>query len=257
MRKVIYGVFGVLLLSVVATSASSLKQKDHEHVIKIVEAFKANNRSLIAEYVSYPLSRRYPIPPIKDKQEFLKRFDEVFDAELLRMIINSDISNDWSDMGYRGVMLGLGEIWIEKIEYDGKIKAINYQSALEKQIGFELIAAQRMTLHQSVRDFAQPVFQWRTAKYRIRVDDLGEEKYRYASWSVDKAPSEKPDLVLFDGEIIHDGSGGNHYYIFSNGVYEYICYVNVIGSSTMEPGVLEVSRNGERLLREPVVQWMR
>ena len=41
--------------------------------------------------------------------------------------------------------------------------------------------------------------------------------YRYSSWSIDKHLSDKPDLVIHDGEYHPQGSGRNHNYDFKNG----------------------------------------
>lgn len=96
--------------------------------------------------------------------------------------------------------------------------------------------------------------EWETKKFRIRIDDLGKQKFRYVSWEINKKSSEKPDLILFDGEVAFDGSGGNHYYTYSKGIYQYKCFVNIIGSNDMPAGELEVYKKDKLILRDPVVK---
>ncbi|WP_422351608.1 hypothetical protein [Flagellimonas sp.] len=52
-------------------------------------------------------------------------------------------------------------------------------------------------------------------KYTIRIDRTQEGKLRYASWMQPKTPLEKPDIVLFNGEIEKTGSWGVAKYKFS------------------------------------------
>ena len=54
----------------------------------------------------------------------------------------------------------------------------------------------------------------KTDNYIIRIDTIGKNNYRYASWSIDKKTSEKPDLGLTKGKVVFEGSGGNHLYKF-------------------------------------------
>lgn len=167
------------------------------------------------------------------------------------MIVNSDIDKDWGAVGWRGIMLDRGQVWLN---YDGKIKAVNYQSDIEKKIKNEIIEVQKNSLHESVRQYVKPEIEWKTRKYRIRIDDIGDYRYRYVSWGNDKEPSDRPDMILLNGEVTFDGSGGNHYYIFQNGNYQYKCYVSVIGTGPSPPGNLEVFKDDELIFSEPVIE---
>jgi len=60
-------------------------------------------------------------------------------------------------------------------------------------------------------------------------------------------------MVLLNGDIKFSGSGGNHSYTFKNGRYSYVLQVTIIGCDTSPPGWLEVYKDDERLLNEPVV----
>ncbi|WP_431121110.1 hypothetical protein [Flagellimonas flava] len=59
-------------------------------------------------------------------------------------------------------------------------------------------------------------------KYTIRIDQTQEGKLRYASWMQPKTPLEKPDIVLYNGEIEKTGSWGVAKYKFSGDNQSYI-----------------------------------
>lgn len=222
------------------------------HVIKpIIQAFMSNDTEAISALITYPLNREIPIPAIENKTQLLSRFDEVFDAKLTQMIANSNLKTDWTYMGWRGIMLSHGVVWVD---INGNITSVNYQSDKEKNIKTKIINSQKKSLHKSLRNYLQPILEWKTEKFHIRIDDLGDYNYRYVSWSVNKYSSEQPDLILQNGEMTFDGSGGNHYYTFKNGEYIYRCYVSVIGNSTSPPGTIEVYKGDKLLLSDDVVE---
>ena len=73
----------------------------------------------------------YPIPDIKDEAELINRFDEVFNDELTAVIASSNIDTDWDSVGWRGIMLNSGVMWVDT---DGKIIAVNTQNAKEQAL---------------------------------------------------------------------------------------------------------------------------
>ena len=241
----------LLCLSLFFTSNTfALEQKYHESVLPVIAAFKAQDKTAIAAHIRYPLKRQYPLPGIKNEAEFINRFDEVFDDELVAVIGSSNINTDWDKVGWRGIMLYNGVMWVDT---DGKVIAVNTQNATEQVRVEKLISQDKQSLHSSIKTFQKPILDWKTANYRVRVDNLGDGNFRYASWSIDKSPSDRPDIVLIHGEITFSGSGGNHSYTFKNGHYSYILHVTIIGCDTSPPGWLEVYKNDEQLLNEPVI----
>lgn len=241
----------LLCLSLFFTSNTfSLEQKYHESVLPVITAFKTQDKTAIAAHIRYPLKRQYPLPDIKNEAEFINRFDEVFDDELVAFIGSSNINTDWDSVGWRGIMLNNGVMWVDT---DGKVIAVNTQNATEQAHAEKLIAQDKQSLHSSIKTFQKPILDWKTANYRVRIDNLGDGNFRYASWSIDKSPSDKPDLVLINGDITFEGSGGNHHYTFKNGRYSYVLQVTVIGCDTSPPGWLEVYKNDKQLLFEDVV----
>ncbi len=241
----------LLCLSLFFTSNTfALEQKYHESVLPVIAAFKTHDKAAIAAHIRYPLKRQYPLPDIKNEAEFINRFDEVFDEELVAVIGSSNINTNWDNVGWRGLMLNNGVMWVDT---DGKVIAVNTQNTTEQAHAEKLIAQNKQSLHSSIKTFQKPILDWDTAKYRVRIDDLGDGNFRYASWSIDKSPSDKPDIVLINGDITFEGSGGNHHYTFKNGRYSYVLQVTVIGCDTSPPGWLEVYKDEKLLLSDAVI----
>lgn len=197
-------------------------------------------KEVLSEHIAYPLNRKYPVPPIANKEEFLRRYDEVFDEALLKMIIESDPAIDWNEMGWRGIMLNNGDVWIDE---DGKLTAINYQSEIETQKKKEVIKADRENLHESLKKFDKPVCSIETENYKIRIDDLGDNKFRYASWEIGHSMSDKPDLIITNGFLQVDGSMGNHFYAFSSGNHIYQCWIWAFDDK--EPATLLIYKDAQ------------
>lgn len=223
---------------------------DANYQVKIshlIECFKNNDKEKIGDLIVYPLSREYPVSDIKNRKEFISRFDEIFDDTLIKMIISSNPALDWSEVGWRGIMLLRGEIWVNT---DGEITGINYQTTKENNIKNKLIATDKKSIHSSLSTFERPVYILETTKFRIRIDDLGESNYRYASWPISKSMSEKPDLIILKGEFIWDGTGGNHKIVFNNAGYIYECSIIIIGLDDSPPAILTVTKKGKNILTQ-------
>jgi len=211
----------------------------------------SNNRDEIADLVVYPLHRRSPLPSINTRSQFLQHFDEIFDEQLLRAISNSSIESDWAEVGWRGIMFKDGMLWLDD---DGKITAVNYQTEKAKRERARLIESERRKLHSSLQQFLEPILEWKTKDYLIRIDRTQEDQYRCAVWPVDKSTSEKPDLIMNDGKVIFEGSGGNHYYDFNHGIYLYRCSVNIIRTVDTPYAVLNIYKDNKAILSQPVVE---
>ena len=127
--------FGVPAIAVFlffsANTVSGAEQQYSRVVREFINAVKTKDPENIAVYISFPLRRKSPIPPIINKRQFIKRFDEVFDNTLISIIINSDPNRDWSQVGWRGIMLGNGDIWLDD---SGRLIALNIQSEVEAKL---------------------------------------------------------------------------------------------------------------------------
>lgn len=222
-----------------------------EVVGKFVTVVARNDRKAMASLVSYPLQRNPPLSRIDNLRQFLEAYDEIFDQQFLKAIATSKVATDWSEMGWRGIMFQNGSLWLDEA---GKVTAINYQTEKGKRKRAQLIESARRQIHASLHDFVEPVLEWETAKYHIRIDRTSDETFRYAAWSVNKKPADKPDLVLHNGTLAFDGSGGNHSYKFKSGPYHYRCIVYAIGAAGDPPGELEVTKHDQVVLTQPVVK---
>lgn len=213
----------------------------------VIGLFKQDNIDSISTVVNFPLRREYPIPSVISENEFKQRFTEIFDRALIDKIVNSK-AEQWSEVGWRGIMLDNGVVWIDS--YEGKIIAVNYQSDFEKKQIQELIEKEKQKLHNSIKTFQSPTYKIITKNYLIRIDKLSDYKYRYASWKNVKNESSKPDIILDNGEIEYQGSGGNHVITFSNKSYSYKIYRNVIGADDSPDITLEIGKEEKMILTE-------
>lgn len=86
-------------------------------------------------------------------------------------------------------------------------------------------------------------------KFLIQVDRLIDNSIRYRSWNKPKEITEEPDLILTNGLIDKQGTGGGYYYIFENNDWQYVVK-NVLMAETDEGmGVfLELLNKGEEKL---------
>ncbi|WP_316634801.1 hypothetical protein [uncultured Flavobacterium sp.] len=227
--------------------AQDLKAEYQKLVKSFIDNVKSDDKEAIGDLVLYPLNREYPIPDMVDKADFVKRYSEIFDEVLKNEITKSDPAKNWSDMGLRGLMLNQGDIWLDT---DGRLIAINYESKFENNLKKSLIADQKKVLDPSIAFFQMPICILETAKFRIRIDNLGNNNYRYASWSIDKAMTEKPDLVLNGGNLIVEGIGGNHQYEFKKENYTYECAIIVLGEKNSPPAKLTIYQGTKVILKQ-------
>lgn len=227
--------------------AQDLKPEYQKYIKSFITNVKSDNKVALSELVSYPLKREYPIPDIDDKGEFVKRYSEIFDTTLKNEIIRSNPGRDWYDMGWRGLMLNQGRIWLDM---DGRLIAVNYRSKFETDLKNKLMEAQKRNLDPSIAFFQTPVCILQTAQFKIRIDNLGNNNYRYASWSVKKDMSEKPDLVISGGKLVVEGAGGNHQYEFKKGTTVYECAILVLAERNAPPAKLTIYQGNKVILSQ-------
>jgi hypothetical protein len=239
----------ILIAFVIATTAfgqeGELKKEEIQAIQKTINTFKTKDKTKIADLISYPLSREYPIKDVQNKNDFIKRFDDIFDKEFLDKVIKSKINN-WSRLGWRGIMFDDGNIWIGD---DGKIITVNYQSTKEKQLLANAIQVDKNQLPTSLQDFQKPTYLIFTKNYKIRVDEKMEGIYRYAAWKI-KNPKSEPDVIIENGVRDFQGSGGNETITFKNNGYTYLVSVNKIGTGNEPNATLEVLKQDKRILIE-------
>ena len=247
MKKLLFA-FCSIFFMFSAQGQDSLTAAHKKVIASFITSVKNNDKEALAKKISFPFEREYPIPTIKNKAEFLKRYDEVFDAKLVKMIANSTPDKNWYAGGWRGIMFMDGEVWLD---YDGRITAVNYQSAAEFKLKEQGIAKDKKSVHASVSKFERPVHVLKTSKYLIRIDDMGHADYRYSAWKASAKMTDKPDLIITGGKSVADGTGGNHSYVFKKDGYTYECQIFIIGADDTPPANLVVYKGRKELLSQP------
>lgn len=226
---------------------AALAPEAQKNIQQLIQVFQNGRPEAIAALFIYPVERSYPVPAIRDQKEFLRRFDEVLDQSIIATIANSSLDR-WSQVGWRGIMLDNGTLWLD--DSGEKISGINHQTQEGTAVLEAFLKKDKEGLPSSLRNFHRPDYKIKTKKYRIRIDELEDHTYRYISWKKEKPESAAPDLVLHKGVFEAEGTGGNHRYVFTNGIYQYIVYRNVMGEGDPAPITLEVLKNNKVLLRE-------
>lgn len=240
----IFKIIFLVIFSFLFGNSDELKVSQIENIQKTIKAFQENDIEYISNnLIKYPLKRQYPIPSIKNQEELKKRFSEVFDDELIKEIKNSKIE-DWSEMGWRGIMLNQGTLWLN---FDQIIIAINYQSDFEKRLRENLIKQDKEQLHSSLKDFIEPTYKIKTKNFLIRIDTIDDSKYRYSSWKIGRSQSSKPDLVLLNGEIEYQGTIGYQYFTFKNRNYTYEIDIDATSLEVMKDNKTILFEKGELL----------
>lgn len=203
--RILAAVIALAFLTPVALSGQAVGQDsaDAAGISALIRVVASKDRSQIVRQIRYPLGRPYPVSSIQSAAECMQRFDEVFDAALLSEIAQSDPKQEWGRAGWRGIALGPGDVWLDD---DYKIVAINHETVQGKAHRARLIEEQKLRLPSALRDFDEPVLEFNTKHYLIRVDLKGTD-YRLL---VFKGTSYKTLLyVRPHGDFEFDGSGGN------------------------------------------------
>lgn len=100
-------------------------------------------------------------------------------------------------------------------------------------------------LHPSLSKFKRLFCLYNTDDYRIRVDEMDDGTYRYASWKVDQTMSEEPQLVIYNGNL-HEDDG--HSCFFENNGYTYL--VDCDGIAIFNPQNKIILRQSKKFSRE-------
>ena len=194
---------------------------DSDDISQIVQLFKnvikTDNPQIIADYISYPYTRDFPLSDIENKTQFIQNYDMIFDDELKRIIIQSN-PQDWEKVGWRGIMLDSGLIWIDE---NGHVNAINYTTDKEQKYIDDWYENDRISLHESLRQYDIPVYIFETPVLLGRIDKIQpnqnqQEQYRLALWDKGFDMSSKPKTVLSNGWVEYQGSAHNELYHFKS-----------------------------------------
>jgi len=92
----------------------------------------------------------------------------------------------------------------------------------------------------------------RTKKFKIKIDRQPNGKYLYQSWPANGKITSKPSMIISDGEVIPDGTGGNYYFEFNNNGYTYQVERNYLTDNAKKaPYTLYVNdQNGKTIVNQ-------
>jgi hypothetical protein len=183
-------------------------------VKSIINAFKTKDINVIANVIKYPIKWEYPYS-IKNKKEFLRWYYLFIDDEFIDAIANSSFEN-WSQIGWRGVCFGLGNVWLGDAS-NGLISVIHYRTEEGINRHSYLQNMVKKSVHPSVADYKVIKLDLISDKYRIRIDRLEDESVRLAVWKASSAISTEPLYVINNGEEELQGSFGYYYATFKSG----------------------------------------
>lgn len=190
----------------------------------LIDDFRMHQYTAIAKRVELPLKRMKPLSPIKDLEAMERSFNVIFENKFISEILNSDIDKDWSAIGDKGVMFKNGLLWLS---YEGKITAVNYESKAERVASVILTESDKNSLHPSLQVFDKRIWEAKiNNEHRVRLDKI-DEGFRVSLWFKSNSKNQIPDVILNNGTITYDGSGGNHFYKFTNPISKTVYRIDV------------------------------
>ena len=220
--------------------------KESQEIYSILFEILADNRESVVKHMFYPFCRTYPLSSIKNEEEMLAYYDNIFNDDVKKKI--SEYTEIW-DIGWRGMCMGnclFGYFYDEGF----KIYAVNYDSPYEQALIAQEIEKQKSNLHPSVREFIYPIELTCTSQYLIRIDKIEDggyndsicdDKYRLVCWAENKEFTDIPDIVVTNGTLNLHGTMQLYEYTFIDGEYKYIL---------SEGEGLEIYKNKELILRD-------
>jgi len=92
----------------------------------------------------------------------------------------------------------------------------------------------------------------KTKKFKIKIDKQPNGNYLYQSWGSNTKISAKPAMIISDGDVIPDGSGGNYYFEFKNNGNLYQVWRNYLTSSSKKAPytLVVIDNNGKTIVRQ-------
>ena len=125
-----------------------------------------------------------------------------------------------------------------------EIELTQRESNLELKTRELKIKEQILELNSEVKN---NIIYCENGKFSIKIDKLKNGDLRYISWNKPKSISNKPDLILYNGKIERQGTGGGYHYVFKSRDWSYIIENNFMGETIESMGVfLKLLNNGKQ-----------
>lgn len=226
-------------------SAQKESNQDVQVLLKFLDHLKKGEKSQAADLIRYPLARHKPLPPIKDKNDFLEHYDEFFNSEVLAEIEKgkSDVGSSW-----RGTSIAAGILFAG----EGKVFAINTFTQAEHRQIEKVWERARLQVHPSVRDFSVLAFECLSKKFHVQIQISEGQGLRYVSWKRGSTEN-KPELILPGGVSESQGSGGGAIYRFKRGAFTYEVHKVGVCGEVCDSSLL-VLKSGKKVLEEVCVE---
>lgn len=191
-------------------------------VQSIINSFKSKDKEAIMTHMDFPEaigSRANNTESfiIKNRKEMIEYWDLIFDNDFIESVGNSTFE-DWSQVGWRGVMYEDGDIWTAK---DGKI-ILNYVSPKGEDFVRRIDKKFRDFIHPKVSNFKRNKVHFQTDEYHCRIDELNDGNVRLAIWESQDSLDDMPKKVIFNGDEHPMGTGGWYGASFNDGAIKYV-----------------------------------
>lgn len=95
-------------------------------------------------------------------------------------------------------------------------------------------------LYPEIRDYKYLEVLFCTSDYRIRIDKMNDDTYRYTSWKKDVSMGQKPDIVIYNGQFDEN----NYTYTFENSGFKYCINNNEYNEHTLTV----INNSGKQIL---------
>lgn len=90
----------------------------------------------------------------------------------------------------------------------------------------------------------------KTKKFKVRIDKQPNGNYLYQSWGANTKITAKPAMIISNGELIPDGSGGNYHFEFNNNGTIYQVWRNYLTASAKKAPytLVVIDQNGKTIV---------
>lgn len=200
-----------------------------------LKALSRNDRIAVANMVSYPYPRPYPLSVIETPEEFAASWDDFFDAGNTPVIL----TDTYVMIGDKGLMFQASGIWVRGdniIPIASTTGAKHYEDAKAKE---------EKSIHESLRGYTNVFKICETETKRIRVQQKGEALY-YFSWPKTATFADAPDMTL-TGTGEFQGTMGGVTYTFKNGDDTYVLDVPYVCEDPVCKDTLSVHKGSEQV----------
>ena len=228
-----------------------LENKHKEVINEVVAEIESADFKALAKRFEYPFYRRQTKDTI---QETFMPYNLAvfFDDEYRTQIVNSAIDDYWFLNRTGDIVYGEFDFVMTET---GQFKSLNRLSFSDQIIIAEKkdLEAEKMQLHDSVKVFRESIIQVQTDNYKIRIDQLADNSYRYAAWPIEAPFTTMPTVLIQNGYIERMGTVNNYDYTFIKDNYKYVYSENNVGERGIPIGALMIYAGDKEILYEEAI----